>query len=322
MSIRLSIVIPYFKKRFFPEALGSLTRQTSREFEIFVGDDASPDAPAEILRQSAGDLAVKYKRFPDNLGRSSLARQWNRCVQETDSEWVWLFSDDDLADPSCVASFLRELDHEPKYDLYRFEKGVVDDDGVERFHRVEVPAVESAEELALSRFSESRSITVPEHIFSRKAFDREGGFVDFPLAWCTDDATWAAFARITGVRTIGGGRVLWRNGQFNLSAPDQNIALKMKAFQLYLMWLQKNFPGAEFQSRLRNASREWFPLAFSWLGKSVPLRELLRFWLAYNQFAGRREWRMLMRMLRANSPASYRWRRIKRGAGCCFNRVA
>jgi hypothetical protein len=211
-----------------------------------------------------------------------------------------------------VEFFFQELENSKRFDLYRFEKGMMDDDAVERMQLASVPAEESSEQLVLSRFSESRSITVPEHVFSRTAFNRENGFVDFPLAWCADDATWAAFARITGVRTIRNCRVLWRTGEFNLSAPGRQIALKIEGFALYLKWLQINFPSAGFQSSLKAATRESFPIIFSCQGKYVPLRSVLRFWLSYRQFTGLREWKMLLRLLKINSAAGYHWRRLKR----------
>ena len=312
MSSDLVIVIPFYKKRFFEQTLDSLARQTCRRFTVFIGDDASPDEPTDIIRGVEKVLSIRYKRFQDNLGRFSPARHWNRCVLETDSEWVWLFSDDDIADPLCVESFSRELKEAPHFDLYRFQKGIVDDDGCERGCPLQPPPVESAEDLVLSRFVKARSMTIPEHIFSRKAFDREAGFVDFPLAWCSDDATWAAFARVTGVKTIRGGRVLWRTGRLNLSARNQNTSLKVEAFELYLKWLQSNFRGVEFQSALKAASREWFPYGFSLLGDFVPLRALLRFWVFFNKFTGRWEWRMLMRMLRMNHVCFYHLRKMKR----------
>ncbi len=312
MSTRLVIVIPYYKRRFFRRTLDSLVGQTCRDFEVFVGDDASPEDPRGLIDEVKGRLSITYHRFPDNLGHLSLSRHWNRCVEMTRADWVWVFSDDDIAEPYCVEFFLRELAGIEQFDLYRFEKGEIDDSDRESARLVEVPAVESAEELILSRFMQSRVTTIPEHIFSRAAFNREGGFVDFPFAWCADDATWAAFARITGVKTVRGVRVLWRNGQFNLSAPNQFISSKVQALELYLKWLQRQFPRPEFQSKLARASRLWFPNAFSWLGDFVPLGSLLHFWLAFRRFSGQAEWSLLLCMLRRNSSASRYLRKVRR----------
>jgi glycosyltransferase involved in cell wall biosynthesis len=300
----LVIVIPYYKRRFLQAALDSLVRQTCQSFDVFIGDDGSPESPSAILDQVKDSLSLTYHRFPDNLGRRSLAQHWNRCVEMTNAQWVWLFSDDDIAEPRCVEMFLQELGREQQFDLYRFERGTIDDNGHERLGLIPVPEIESAEEMVLSRFEGYRSITVPEHIFSRRSFVREGGFVDFPLAWCADDATWAAFASATGIKTIKGPRVLWREGQFNVSARGHQVALKMRAFECYLKWLQLHFPSPEVKSRLVNASKSWFPNGLSMLGAPVPVTSLFHFWLVYNRFSGRLEWGLLVRIMLQNSTAS------------------
>src|ERR1700679_2366053 len=98
MSNLLTIVIPYYKLRFLDAALASLAAQSRQGFKVFIGDDASPEDPRDVLRKYQDVLDIRYLRFSENLGRSSLVKQWDRCVRETDSEWVWLFSDDDLAE--------------------------------------------------------------------------------------------------------------------------------------------------------------------------------------------------------------------------------
>ena len=37
-----------------------------------------------------------------------------------------------------------------------------------------------------------------EYVFSRDIYRKAGGFVKFPLAWCSDDATWTKFADCAG----------------------------------------------------------------------------------------------------------------------------
>jgi glycosyltransferase involved in cell wall biosynthesis len=317
----LVIIIPYHKRRFLQAALDSLVRQTCQSFDVFIGDDQSPESPSTILDQVKDSLSLTYHRFPDNLGRRSLALQWNRCVEMTTADWVWLFSDDDIAEPRCVEMFLQELRREERFDLYRFERGTIDDNGQERAGRFQVPDIESAEEMVLSRFAKYRPITVPEHIFSRRSFVREGGFVDFPLAWCTDDATWAAFASATNIKTIRGARVLWREGQFNVSARGQRIALKMRAFELYLKWLQGRFPSPEFKSRLVKATKSWFPNGLPMWGGPLPLTSLLHFWLVYNRFSGRPEWGLLRILLR-NSTVAPCLRKIARPIRRLGKRIA
>ena len=282
MANQIVVIIPYYKARFFRETLGSFANQTCKQFRLFVADDSSPESPVDILNEFSSKLTITYHRFDVNLGRKSLTGQWNRCVSMTEDPWIWLFSDDDIAEPQCIELLLAELDHAPLADVYRFEKTIIDDDGKVIEQRIVVPAIETSEEMILSRFRDGRSITIPEHVFSRDAFEREGGFVDFPLAWFADDASWAAMATVTGIKTIHGAAISWRNGNCNLSARNRDIPAKVAAFVSYLKWLRRFARRKDFEEQLIKTSRRWIPVGFSWLGDFVPLRTIVSFWRSYS----------------------------------------
>ena len=45
----LAIIIPYYKIVFFEETLKSLSEQTDKRFKVYIGDDASPENPANLI---------------------------------------------------------------------------------------------------------------------------------------------------------------------------------------------------------------------------------------------------------------------------------
>ena len=102
---RLAIVIPAYKTKFLREALLSITSQSDKNFQLYIGDDASPESIAEVVREFSEKLPVKFHRFDENFGKTSLVKHWERCVRMTSEPWVWIFSDDDLMDADCVAAF-------------------------------------------------------------------------------------------------------------------------------------------------------------------------------------------------------------------------
>ena len=71
----VSVVVPVFRTEAYLEAcLASLLRQTLRDFEVIVVDDASPGDPSAILARAAGtDARVRTVRHAENLG-AALAR--------------------------------------------------------------------------------------------------------------------------------------------------------------------------------------------------------------------------------------------------------
>lgn len=54
----LSIVIPYYKITFFDQTLKSLATQTDKRFKVYIGDDASPEPPIDLLENYKGNLTL------------------------------------------------------------------------------------------------------------------------------------------------------------------------------------------------------------------------------------------------------------------------
>ena len=298
MNNFLTVVIPYYKRRFLDAALASLAGQTDKNFKVFIGDDGSPEDPAEIIQKYRGQLEINYRRFPDNLGRTSLVRHWNRCVRETNSEWVWLFSDDDVAATDCVESFAETLSEtRGSFEIYRFNIKVINEEGVTVEQPASHPTVETGDEFALEKIKGTRFSFAVEYIFRRKVFDTADGFVDFPLAWCSDDASWIAFARKNGIRTIEGGGISWRKSSLNLSAPKpEHIKKKLAAFRSYLVWLRKEFPDPAFQQNLCAEVARRFPDTMNWWGKPG-LMEGVKFWFFFARFTGQMNVTLLRKLL-------------------------
>src|SRR5262249_28326771 len=149
-----------------------------------------------------------YIRFPSNWGRQSLASHWNRCVTLTSEPWVWLFSDDDLMDHACTDRLQQGITgHGDEVDVFHFNVIKIDATGAALEQPPAFPPWLSARAFALARLQFALASFAPDFVFSRAAFDRVGGFVEFPLAWCTDDASWVAMAGTKGILTLDGPRV-------------------------------------------------------------------------------------------------------------------
>lgn len=235
----LVIVIPAYKPEFLALTLQSIARQQFKCFRVYVGDDASPADLAGICRNYEQELDLHYVRFPFNLGQKNLVAHWNRCVQLTTEPWVWLFSDDDLMEPDCVGRLLDGIRSEgERFDLFHFNVTTIDAAGAVLRHEPEFPPALAAHEFAAARLRCELASYAPDYIFSRAAFDRIGGFVEFPLAWCSDDATWIAIAGSRGIRTLDGPKVRWRLSGQNISASSGTTVLsKAEALVSFLLWL-------------------------------------------------------------------------------------
>lgn len=239
MNPNLAIVIPAFKPDFFKETLQSIRDQSDRRFTLYIFDDASPADLKTIVNQLNYDFNVNFKRFEKNKGGRSLVRQWKRCIREIgDEEWVWLFSDDDLMDSDCVASFYQTIEKKPRYAAYRFNTQKISSRGeVIRENRFP-DSFDGADFLNLKLSYQQESYVV-EYIFSREAYDEIGGFPDLPLAWASDDLFCLKLADYGRISTIDGGKILWRYSDLSVSGRSHrgSARLKMEAASTFIKWI-------------------------------------------------------------------------------------
>ena len=193
------------------------------KFQVYVGDDASPENIRDIVREFSDKLPIHYHRFSKNLGAFSLAEHWRRCINLSHESWVWLFSDDDLMEKQCVETFYRELrSTSGQYEFYRFNTCSINGQGRLISENAPHPQNESGPDFLVSRLRGGRTSTAQELIFSRTAWESIGGFPDFPLGWASDDAFIATLGSRKPIRVIPGPRpemaAQWKkylNGQFD-----------------------------------------------------------------------------------------------------------
>lgn len=147
----LAIVIPYFKLTFFDATLQSLAMQTNKRFNLYIGNDASPENPEMLLAKFEGKLNYTYHCFEKNLGSISLPKQWERCIAlSQDEPWIMVLGDDDEVGLNCVQTFYENLDAilNLKCEVVRFASRFIDDKGLplQKFNDYIHPITEKAED--------------------------------------------------------------------------------------------------------------------------------------------------------------------------------
>lgn len=267
----LAIVIPAYKGRWLGETLASIAAQTVREgFVVHIGDDASPDDLQAVCAPFAAQFDLRYTRFDANLGATDLVAQWQRTAALAEAPWLWLFGDDDRMPPDAVARVLaaiRELP--PAAALLHFDVDVIDADGAFVRSEPRFDSRLSARAFLLGRLRLRLASYAPDYVFRRDALERIGGFVRFPRAWCSDDATWAALAAVGaepgGLHTLPGAPIQWRSSGQNISAVHgADAADKLQALLQFVAWLRRFLvahparAGEPDDAALLGAVPDWF----------------------------------------------------------------
>jgi len=238
MNCQLAVVIPAYKDKFLDKALTSLKNQTDKNFNVYIGDDNSPNELRSICEQYMPFLNITYTKFPNNIGAKKLVEQWERCIALSKGEkWIWLFSDDDVADPNCVESFFSTIEKDnSRFDVYRFNTRIINDEDKITGESMESPFIDTSINMAYSILLGQRGNSMPDHIFSRHIYNKLG-FVKTAYAQSADWGTSILFSSEKGICTVSGAKVNWRLGNYNISGMAANKKVQMfKGYLQFLIW--------------------------------------------------------------------------------------
>jgi len=132
---RVSVITPnYNHARYLHRRLESISRQTFRDFELIILDNASTDSSREVIESFTGDPRVRAIFNRRNNG--STFRQWNLGLSHARGDYVWFAESDDYADPSLLETLVDRLDRHPSVGLACCQSWVVDErDRILRNHK-------------------------------------------------------------------------------------------------------------------------------------------------------------------------------------------
>jgi glycosyltransferase involved in cell wall biosynthesis len=239
--VPITVLVPAYKAEYLSLLLDSLCAQTDKDFLVLVGDDAGPAEIRAICESFSSKLNLKYVGFDQNLGGRSLAGQWNRCLEHVEDEWVLMPGDDDTLHAECIQRFrLAVINTEGRYAAYRATLRGIDGNDVEQY--VYPPAEYEDSEIRLMALADpGYRGTVIEFLFSRTRLRSIGGFVDFPVGWYSDTATWILLATKGGILGVADAIVNHRSSGLNLSSFHRDLVRqKHDASLRFINWVESN----------------------------------------------------------------------------------
>mgnify|MGYP006094950705 CR=1 FL=1 len=226
----LAIVIPYYKRVFFEQTLQSLANQSDKRFKVYIGDDASPENPKELLDKYKDKFNFKYQRFNENLGGTQLVKQWERCIDlSKNEEWFLVLGDDDVFGKNCIEEFYNCLPEiiEEKCKVVRFATVIIDGMNNQKSSLHKHPKLEKAADFYYKRFTNKTRSSLSEYIFKRSAY-KKFGFYNYDLGWFADDRAWLEFSEFKNIYSINTAFVSFRLSDENISRENYKLEEKEK----------------------------------------------------------------------------------------------
>ena len=239
----LAIVIPYYKLTFFEQTLQSLASQTDQRFKVYIGDDASPESPNEVLEKFQQKFDFIYHRFEENLGGTSLTQQWERCIAlSSNEEWIMILGDDDVLGENVVEEFSRNFAEfvSEEINVVRFATQIINEKGNAISNVFMHPKIEKATDFLHRKFTGFTRSSLSEYVFKQQKMDKMK-FHPFPLGWHSDEMAILQFSNFNNVYTINKSSVFVRESYLSISGNKENVTEKNQATLLFCSELIANY---------------------------------------------------------------------------------
>lgn len=235
--MKYSFVLPAYKATYLRESIDSILNQTYRDFELIIVNDASPEDLTSIVN-SYHDERIQYYINEKNIGGSDLVSQWNYSITYAKGDYLILASDDDVYHHDYLEKMDVLVNKYPNVNVFRSRVQHMNADG---FVRGESEVLEEFLSYIdfLFAMNQGRVCSgLAYHIFKREKLINIGGFVNFPSAWLSDDATVISLAK-NGVVSHNEALFAFRTSELNISSRvnDSKLLLdKLIATESFFFW--------------------------------------------------------------------------------------
>lgn len=275
---KIAIVIPYYKKNYFTKTLESLANQTDNRFNVYVGNDNSPEDPSDIIEAYSAKLNLTYHKFEKNLGGTSLTQQWERCIDQfvTEEEWIIILGDDDFPEENYIEEFYKHLPviTEKNVDLVRFSAQQIHEILKEKKKFVH-PTFETEKEFLIRKLSKQTQSSLSEYVFKKEIYNKHR-FYNFPMAWHSDDYAWSKYG-VNGIYSVATSHMNVMISEHSISgnSKDYNDKKNRASYLFYKKLYEENYNEYPRELKLIILNRLlWFENKFSWnfvklMGESV-----------------------------------------------------
>lgn len=256
---KLAIVIPFYKIDYFEEALKSLRLQTNQNFNLYIGNDASPNDPLPLLEKYFKDHAYRYFNYEENLGKRNLAFQWARILENVDEEWFQILGDDDFFSPNFVEEFYKNVGSiDPSINVIKAKSVMCDGDAqvLKSLHEGFTTGLYRSADLMIKKIGGRLNSSLSEHVFRRSKYS-EIGFPHYDLAWHTDDMLILKASDLGKILFVAETIVYVRVYEGSTSGSKANIDIKKKASLIFYndfsrLLINRNVPLLEIRRYLKS----------------------------------------------------------------------
>jgi len=248
-DIKFSVTVPAYKAQFLGECIDSILAQTYKNFEVIIVNDASPQDLDSIVKRY-DDPRIHYYKNKVGFGAEHVVGNWNKCLEYATGDYLICMGDDDKLLPNCLGEYVKLMGQYPNLDVYHAMTLMIDENSKVIGVQSPRPIYESMLSMVYYRwFGIGRPQYIGDWLFKTKTLKKEGGFVDLPYAWESDDISACRAAVLKGIANMQVPGFLYRiNSQTitsNTSNTGKKLESRIKALKIYKQIIEGNRPIVE-----------------------------------------------------------------------------
>ena len=239
MMHKYTFLLPAFKGKFLDEMLRSIKAQTYQDFKVLISDDCSPEDLRSICEPYLSDPRFSYRRNEENMGSKSLVSHWNLLVDMCDTDYLIMASDDDVYEPQFLAEIDVLVQKYPQVDLFKGRASDINCLGKIEKTEGQSGGLLTHQAFTLHLYDANAVGGEPAYCYRTKALREKGMFVDFPLAWFSDDAT-NIMMSVNGCAVTNDALFNFRRTDIQITGKWGNPSVcieKVKATLLFYKWM-------------------------------------------------------------------------------------
>lgn len=242
MKNKLAIIIPYYKIDFFEQTLQSISKQTNKSFSLYIGNDASPDDPIQLIEAYLEKDSYQYFDYKENLGGKNLTMQWERILENVTEDWFQILGDDDMIADNFVEEFYNNIDEveQSNINVIKVSQVWIDERNVNLNVKTSLETIIDAKKHFLIEYNHQFRASLSEHIFNKNSFNLYG-FKKFPLAWHSDNLAVYETSNFNKIYFIKNSLVMVRMSDVNISNRKDDYNTKIYASHLYREYILNKY---------------------------------------------------------------------------------
>ena len=275
------VAISYNQEEYVIESLDSILRQSYRNIELIVSDDASSDETLKLIRLWLNRNGARFIRTEiitsnENLG---ICKNLSKGLRIAEGYWIKPIACDDILESNAISKYV-EYAQERRCDLVfsqleKFKGQFGNNKKIGKYlNQKKIEALKKTPELILRELIYTNILPAPSAFYSRHLLENVGG-IDTNFKHLDDWPLWLRMMpKISILGWIDIPLVLYRVSEKSLSQGKENKPIRELLYQDHVALYNK------YQKNMATIAIRW-DIYLQYLRRKIVFEYLGNTWLAY-----------------------------------------